>query len=199
VRPAAWYLLRGGCDQDRLLVQEVLLWYPRHRCSQCFYHLAWRGRQREKKKNLTLISCRNSFKRLSVHLARRAALTPHRYPPPDEVRLQKDPGHYTERGEGKKLCVYCKASGVKSKTRLCCDQCKQPLCSPLERNCFKLYHTVPVLPTPARTSVRAKEKHPTSAKSPPSASAGPKRGVGRPRLRPPSDDEDAEDSIDLTT
>jgi hypothetical protein len=130
----------------------------------------------------------------------RAHTTP--APPPNVVRLQKDPGHYPERAEGekdsKKLCVYCKAIGLKRKTRLCCDQCKQPLCSPLERNCFKLYHTVPVLPTPLRQSTREKEKHPVAAKSPPSASAGPKRGVGRPRLRPPSEDEDANGSIDLT-
>jgi hypothetical protein len=131
----------------------------------------------------------------------RAHITPP--PPPDQVRLKRDPPHFCERpaSEGKdskKHCVYCKAVGVKKLTRLICDQCKQPLCSPLERNCFKMYHTVTELPKPSRKSAREKKKLPSQARSPPSACAGPKRAVGRPRLRPPSDDEDSDGAVDLT-
>ena len=194
--------LRGSYNVEASV--KTCFWYKK-----CFFgvvgiavgnaFIIWRaGAEREKNKHAHSLFMQELFQALvgAPREGSRAHTTP--IPPPDQVRLQRDPGHYPERGEGKKLCVYCKASGAKSKTRLCCDQCKQPLCSPLERDCFKLYHTVAALPTPLRKSVREKEKRPTAAKSPPSASVGPKRGVGRPRLRPPSNDEDAEDCVDLT-
>ena len=64
-------------------------------------------------------------------------------PPSDEVRLQRNPPHFPESTPDRRQlrCSYCKR-----KARVQCDQCKQPLCSSIERDCFKLYHTVVVLP-----------------------------------------------------
>jgi hypothetical protein len=164
-------------------------------------YICWRtGGARERKRQGHSAFMQELFESLvgSPREQNRAHVTP--IPPSDQVRLQRDPPHFFERStdgkDSKKLCVYCKATGAKHKTRLCCDQCKQPLCSPLERNCFKLYHSVIELPKPSRKSDRVK---PVQARSPPSASVGPKRPVGRPRHRPLSDDEDAVERIDLTT
>ena len=95
------------------------------------------------------------------------------FPPPAEVRLQRDPPHFLEdiAGQRQLRCRYCNR-----KVRLQCDQCKQPLCNPRDRDCFKLYHTVPVLPTHEQKATKVSRGRPP-APSPPNLKGTP----GRPR------------------
>ena len=98
-------------------------------------------------------------------------------PPPDEVRLQRDAPHFPEGTLDRRQlrCTYCKR-----KARVQCDTCKQPLCSPSERDCFKLYHTVVDLPK-VDTSKKDRRRItvlPTQARA---AASPPKGTPGRPR------------------
>ena len=94
-------------------------------------------------------------------------------PPPEEVRFQRDCQHFhVYNSEKRQLrCRYCNR-----KTRLCCDQCKQPLCSPSERDCYKLFHTVPVLSS-------ANQKATKVSRGRPPAPSPPKGAPGRPRKK----------------
>jgi hypothetical protein len=90
--------------------------------------------------------------------------------PPDEVRLQQCPHFHEAISDGRQLrCRYCNR-----KVLLQCDTCKQPLCSPSTRDCFKLFHTVPVLPTTNQKATKVSRGRPP-------APSPPKGTPGRPR------------------
>ena len=105
----------------------------------------------------------------------------------DELRLNNDVAHYLEKmpdaSPSKKQkqkslrCVLCQREGLESRTSCRCDRCLVSLCSPhTGRSCFRLYHTLQTLPTPAKTN--SKTRTPPKPKS--------NKRVGRPQKSPVS-------------
>jgi hypothetical protein len=92
----------------------------------------------------------------------------------DELRLNVGVQHYLEKVETDKQsrahnrCVMCVRNGKEARTCLRCDKCKVFLCGPhTGRDCFRKYHTLPVLPEITKKVVCVNEQQ--------------KRGPGRPK------------------